>query len=756
MEKLKLALNILNSTMAPFRGGRGLRGGRGARGGRGGRGANLGTGKLARSGIRTRSGYRRFDSQRVKDVDDDGAPEYADDVDEESEDDPIEEDEPETAPTAKAYNILLQSFQPQAEENGRRPKRRKLDPESKMDEINGAEQQIEDDDLESDVRNAPSEESEIEDAEASLAEELDESDDGDGSDPYDTHFANPDDNEFSRRLKSIQSNEWRTEKHSIPNIGNLTVSAPNCVHGTLNRKPTIKGPSDISLKARLLAGTQQHSLFYSHLEQAIAPYIFNYSDLFFAARTPDNADSLIEVSCLHALNHVLKGRDRVIKNSSRLAHATSADGDGGADLDLRDQGFTRPKVLILTETRQMCYRYGRTLAQLFSPEQEENKQRFETSFDALTDDDKHSDMPDDHRELFEGNSDNKFVTSLKLTRKTMKFFSSFYTSDILLASPLGLRGILENEDVKKRDYDFLSSIEIVIVDQADAMAMQSWSNVETVFQHLNLPLKEAHGCDFSRVRSWYLDGHAKYLRQTILFSAYTTPEMNRLFNSDMQNTAGKAKLIPTYDGHNGSSIAINTASNTLGGVKQTFSRFECKSPFEDPDARFKYFTTAILPSLLRLPRPAEGGQGILIFIPSYYDFLRLRNHFATSTTTANISFGTISEYSSKSSQQRTRAHFLSGRHSILLYTQRAHHFFRLRLRGVRRVVLYGLPDNPIFYEEVAGGFIGTSLQEQRLQPEEAGVRCMFSRFDAMALERVVGTSRLKGMLKSVGDTFEFV
>ena len=690
-------------------------------------------------------------------MDESDVPEDADELEEESEDGSVGDDEPDAGSTAKAYNMLLQSFQPpQLDENERRPKRRKLDTESKMDQTNGDEQQIEDAELDSEVSNGASDESEVEDTEALTAEELDESDDGDGSDPYETHFANPDDNELSRRLKAIQANEWRTEKLSIPNIGNLTATCPSCVQGNLSRKSTIKGPSDISLKARLLAGAQEHSPSYSRLEQAIAPHIFNYSDLFFAARTPDNADSLIELSCLHALNHVLKGRDKVIKNSSRLAHAASADGDGGADLDLRDQGFTRPKVLILAETRQMCYRYGKTLAQLFNPEQQENKQRFDNSFDALTNNDKRSDMPEDHRELFEGNSDNKFVTSVKLTRKTMKFFSSFYTSDILLASPLGLRGILENEDVKKRDYDFLSSIEIVIIDQADAMAMQSWSNVETVFQHLNLPLKEAHGCDFSRVRSWYLDGHAKHLRQTILFSAYNTPEMNRLFNSDMQNIAGKAKLAPAYDGQNGRTIVINAASNALGGVKQTFSRFECKSPLEDPDARFKYFTTAVLTSLLCLPKPAEGGQGILVFVPSYYDFLRLRNYFATSTTTANISFGTISEYSSKSSQQRTRAHFLSGRHSILLYTQRAHHFFRLRLRGVRRVVLYGLPDSPIFYEEVAGGFIGTSLQEQRLQPEEAGVRCMFSRFDAMALERVVGAGRLKGMLTGVGDTFEFV
>jgi U3 small nucleolar RNA-associated protein 25 len=731
--------------MAPFRGGRG------------GRGAARGSGKLARSGIRTRSGYRRFDSQRVKEVEEDDAIDVSDEVEEESEENLSDEDEVENVLTAKAYSNLLQSFQQPANQYGKPRKRQKLEPEPDTRTLDHHAQENEDENAGVSIDGIDSAESEPEDATTATIKTLDDDDDddeNDKSDPFETHFANPDENELSRRLKSIQSNEWRTLKHPVPSIGNLNISAPSCVQGDLHRKQTIKEPSNIPLKARLLHGAQEHIPFYSPLEQAIAPYIFNYTDLFFTARTPQNADSFIDLSCLHALNHVLKGRDKVIKNNARLAHATGE--DDAADLDFRDQGFTRPKVLILTETRQMCYRYGSTLAQLFNPEQQENKQRFEISFNLPTENDKDSDMPDDYRELFEGNSDNKFVTSIKLTRKTMKFFSSFYTSDILLASPLGLRGILENEDVKKRDYDFLSSIEVVIVDQADAMAMQSWSNVETVFKHLNLPLKEAHGCDFSRVRSWYLDGHAKYLRHTLISSAYTTPEMNRLFNADMQNIAGKAKLLPTYDGQNGSSIAINEASNTLSGVKQTFSRFDCKSPSEEPEARFKYFTTTILPSLLRLPRPAEGGQGILIFIPSYYDFLRLRNYFATSNQTANISFGTISEYSDRASQQRARAHFLSGRHSFLLYTQRAHHFFRLRLRGVRRVVMYGLPDNPIFYEEVVGGFLGTSLQDQRLQHEEAGVRCMFSRYDAMALERVVGTSRLKGMLSGLRDTFEFV
>jgi U3 small nucleolar RNA-associated protein 25 len=296
----------------------------------------------------------------------------------------------------------------------------------------------------------------------------------------------------------------------------------------------------------------------------------------------------------------------------------------------------------------------------------------------------------------------------------------------------------------------LSSIEVLIVDQADAMQMQNWANVESVFQHLNLQLKEAHDCDFSRVRSYYLDNNAKHLRQSIVFTSFVTPEMNRLYNSSMQNVAGKVKITPTYP-----QGSISSVSN-MGGIKQTFSRFDSPSIAADPDARFKYFTTAILPTLLRLPKPAEGGQGILIFIPTYYDFLRLRNYFATSQQTQNISFGTIHEYSEVSDQRRARAHFVSGRHSFLLYTQRAHHFFRLKMKGVRRVVMYGLPDNAFFYEEIAGSFLETSLRDGRINDGEAAAITMFSKWDALALERVAGSMRFKGMLAGVGDTFEFV
>jgi U3 small nucleolar RNA-associated protein 25 len=71
------------------------------------------------------------------------------------------------------------------------------------------------------------------------------------------------------------------------------------------------------------------------------------------------------------------------------------------------------------------------------------------------------------------------------------------------------------------------------------------------------------------------------------------------------------------------------------------------------------------------------------------------------------------------------------------------------MRGVKKVVCYGVPTRPVFWEEVAGFVEGGE--------GGGGVRCLFSRWERLALERVVGTERVAKMVKEKGgDVFEFV
>ena len=53
--------------------------------------------------------------------------------------------------------------------------------------------------------------------------------------------------------------------------------------------------------------------------------------------------------------------------------------------------------------------------------------------------------PADHVAMFQGNIDDDFRLGIKLTRRSLKLFSEFYSSDIIIASPFGLRRVIDSE-----------------------------------------------------------------------------------------------------------------------------------------------------------------------------------------------------------------------------------------------------------------------------------------------------------------------
>ncbi|KZT10784.1 digestive organ expansion factor [Laetiporus sulphureus 93-53] len=555
----------------------------------------------------------------------------------------------------------------------------------------------------------------LEDKEKQEEDTLDNS-----QDPYEEHFGSKSSLVTNVAREAADRGAWMNAREKYGRLESVIVSIPEGCNVSAASRDTQK----IAVLDKLREPFTARQIKLPHdiveLQDDLLAMLSSQRDLYITRAALDTHQSMREVVALHALNHITKKRRRVLKNNERLTHALKS--GAPSPEDVQDQGFTRPSVLILLPFRSFAMKWIMALTtHTPSPSyQVENRSRFNAEYglppgavDKLASSEPGT-YPRDHVEMFKGNVDDAFRVGIKMTRKSVKLFADFYGCDLIIASPLGLRMSIE----KEKSADFLSSVEVLIADQMDALTMQNWEHVQFIFSHLNQLPKESHDVDFSRIKPWYLDGHAAYLRQSILFTAYETPETRALFTGSLKNVAGKVRTERRWP-----------PVEVPEGIDQNFVHFDCSSPKDEVDKRFQHFTTHLLPTVLK---SAVQSSNTVVFIPSSFDFIRVQNHFRKNLS---VTFVVLSEYSSNQDISRAREAFFSGKKAFLLISERFHFFRRYKLRGIRNIIFYGPPDHPQFYTE----FLSYPFLDDGIDVSDVTCRVLYSRYDWMRLERIAGT-----------------
>lgn len=458
----------------------------------------------------------------------------------------------------------------------------------------------------------------------------------------------------------------------------------------------------------------------------------------------EDDSAVMDAYIMHSLNHIFRTKDLVSKNDSKIANSQASSTDDMVNGNsLLDRGFTRPKILILLPLASIAFRVVKRLIQLTPPKHKVSVDyidRFSEEFgtggiEELEEGDvenlknKKPSKPLDFQALFGGNNNDHFMIGIKYLGKRIRLYGDFYSSDIIVASPLGLiTKIGEAEAEKEKDVDYLSSIEVLIIDHADVILMQNWSHVNTVVEHLNRMPSKGHGTDIMRIRPWYLDGQAQFYRQTIILGSHLNPDINALFNQHCLNYQGKVRLAYDFKG---------VLPKIMLPVRQVYERFDSKSISEAEDARFEYFCKKIFP---KIKDSMKGG--IMIFVSSYFEFVRLRNFLKSQ----EASFCLLGEYTKQSDISRARIWFFQGQRKIMLYTERAHFYHRYKIRAIQNLIIFSLPERKEFYPEIVNMLDGSN---------DMTCTVLFSHFDQFRLERIVGSTHAKRMVQSEKSIFIF-
>ncbi|EPY19722.1 U3 small nucleolar RNA-associated protein 25 [Strigomonas culicis] len=513
-------------------------------------------------------------------------------------------------------------------------------------------------------------------------------------------------------------------------------------------------------------------------ERGLFDLLQGYADVMDCTRGWQRATARREIFVLHLLNHWFKARsvvlahDRIIdayRQQRRARRATAAPGakekrgggkgrkqaaaDGAAEAaaqslageedifdsenyELRDRGFGKTRLFVMLPMRNIALQYVKTIVEVLGadPLACPKLETFVADFSEMEEavDPTFVRRPPDYQRQFDGNIDDSFRVGLHLEPSRVHLYAHPLNSDIILCSPLGLRRRIERSgDVLVS----LSSIEVCLMDEAHVLLMQNWDHAGGRVRAAEQRPRTTHGLsDLRRVYAWALQGKSGRHRQTILCSDISHATLLGALRGSL-NSSGKVLLQRREE--------EGAVAKVTGAVRQHFLRFDTTALDRADDDRFDYFTKQVFAT--KLNTLAERNVRIILFVPSYFDFVRLRNYLYREY---RDTFAALSEYSTLKQQRRALGQFSDLERPVLLVTERFYFFKRYFVKLAEVMVFYSPPLFPEFYSGLINRLVASS--------PNAFALTLYCRYDTHELHRLVGTSRTRQLLERESSMFSFV
>ncbi|KMZ93343.1 hypothetical protein PVMG_00789 [Plasmodium vivax Mauritania I] len=539
-------------------------------------------------------------------------------------------------------------------------------------------------------------------------------------------------------------------------------------------------------------------------------YVNSYVDVLYSNQHLLNSHFVRLLNCVHLLTHLKKRRKRkkyIKKKIEKLEKEQQVEKDNvQVKEELCDESFAKPKILILCGFRHIAKEYTDLIIHMLTPSEVKNKNRFDDEYDVTAEEKKgirevflKKRKPIDYINMYRGNNDDCFRLGIKLLddEKKIQLYSPFYESDILICSPLGLDVIikeshgeaeekvgLESEDSSDRDgwgdeekgtsdrgkksnrtkennskkkknekkkkklyeYDFLSSIEILIIDQADIILMQNILTLKNVLNFVNKPLLKWGSANINRIPKYVINGYVKNYRQTIITASILDTTFISLIQAaanyrgfvklfmkggDAEGERENGQLGNEKDGKRGGSGQLLNADDPSRPCKtillsvrnhfhtnQYFRKIECPHILQIEESIIQFFATNVIDILTNIKQ-------LLIFLPTYIEYLRIHEILKKN----DISFKGVNEYTNEKKIGKIQKLFKLGRINILLVTGRLVFYERCTFRGANHVIFFSPPKFLFMYYEMIKNLAPSS---------NSSSICYYTKYHTYELERIVG------------------